>query len=86
MHDLPHGHAVHDADGHKITLMHDANQDGRWEIYEGAKYLGIVFETDSAVGNGYAMRLPGDEDIESDNDDAATWQAAASFLIDAAGS
>lgn len=83
MTELPHAHSLYDYDGRQITLMYSDEREGRWEVYDGGTYLGIVFETHDGSEGAYAARLPGHEDMDPEVDTADGWRAAVNFLIHA---
>jgi hypothetical protein len=84
MADLPHAHSVYDYDGRTLTLMYSEDRVGVWEVYDGAKYLGIVLQTQTGTVRGYATRLPGEEDDDRDDDATDDWHAAVQYLVDTA--
>jgi hypothetical protein len=83
--DLPHAHATYENAGHYATLLHTPDQSGRWEVFVGNEYIGVLFEIEPIEGEPgahYRARLPGDED-DRGTDFADDWRDEVNFLIDA---
>jgi hypothetical protein len=84
---LPHRHGIYAYRGHPLSLMHSEAVDGRWEVYFGAVYLGVLSEVEAGEQRSwpsYQARLPGDEDVEGD-DATDDWRSAVELLADEAG-
>lgn len=79
---LDRTHGVYLYEGHVLTFMFVADGDGRWEVYEDERFLGILLESTIGEYRRYTARLTVDGGQRRRLVITEDWRSAVVYLVE----